>query len=147
MEEPNMEFDVKAEIKTLLVLCKTANPYGTKPQKDADVAFWDTVKHLDRRAKDGRDPVAVGRFVRLPAKDSYAYYVVTRVTKKTVKLAYIPYGPKYESNAVQDGEAEITLIETTLAWYDRLEELFKALGRKPLIDTTAQPTPIRLPLE
>lgn len=129
-------FDIKAEVKTLLALCAKANPYGTKAQKEADEAFWALVKRLDRLGKDGQHPVNPGRFVRLPAKDSYAYYVVTRVTKKTVKLTHVPYGLRYESVQVRDGEADTDVIERTLSWYDQIESRFAAMGKAPLIDVT-----------
>jgi hypothetical protein len=122
------DFDIKAELKTILVLSQTANPFGSQAQKDADAAFWSAIKTLDSRSKCGRHPVTVGRFVRLPAKDSYAYYIVTRVTKKSIKLAHIPYGLKYESDSVRDGEADVDVIERTLAWYDTISERFSSMA-------------------
>lgn len=128
MEQP---FDIKADLKELLRLCAKADPWGTDAQRGADEAFWILVKVLDQRGKDGQHPVNPGRFVRLPAKDSYAYYVVTRVTKKSVKLTHIPYGRKYESTYVRDGEADIDVIERTLGWYDQIESRFALMGKKP----------------
>lgn len=123
-------FDVKVEIKSILALAKKADPYGTKAQIDADAAFWLAVTTLDHRVRAGKSVLAVGRFVRLPAKDSYAYYIVERVTKKTVKLVHVPYGNKYESNAVQDGEAELDRIQETVEWYDSIEVQFALLGER-----------------
>lgn len=123
-------FDIKAEIANILALCGKANPYGTKAQKEADEAFWLAVRRLDHAAR-GQHPVMPGRFVRLPAKDSYAYYIVNRVTKKAAKLIHVPYGLKYQSGAVVNGEADLTLIEDTLGWYDRIEALFAEKGKKP----------------
>lgn len=123
-------FDIKAEIKAILALCPKANAFGTRSQKEADEAFWDLVMRLDSKGKDGQHPVNPGRFVRLPVKSSYAYYIVTKVTKKSVKLTHVPYGFKYESNAVVDGEAEMSLIEQTLGWYDRIDGLFELSGKK-----------------
>lgn len=123
-------FDIKSQVKELLALCAKANPFGSKAQRDADVAFWSLVKELDRLGKDGQHPVNPGRFVRLPAKDSYAYYVVTKVTKKSVKLVHIPYGLRYESTHVRDGEADYTTIEQTLSWHDRIDALFDAMGKR-----------------
>lgn len=129
---------IKAGVQELLALCAKANPYGTKSQVDADVAFWSLVKQLDRQAKDGQHPVNPGRFVRLLAKDSYAYYIVIKVTKKVCKLVHIPYGLKYESNAVRDGEADIDVIERTLSFYDKIEARFVEMGKKPVEDRTAE---------
>lgn len=134
--EQSFDIDLKAELKAILALCIKANHFGTAAQKAADVAFWDTVMRLDRRAKDGQQSIMPGRFVRLPAKDSYAYYIVVRVTKKAVKLTHIPYGQAYESNAVRDGEADVDQVERTLAWYDTIESRLQEMGRRPLVDRT-----------
>lgn len=134
--EQTSELDVKGQIEAILAVCSKANPFGTKSQKEADETFWRLVKELDRKAKDGQHPVMPGRFVRLPAKDSYAYYIVTRVTKKTVKLIHVPYGSKYEATAARDGEAELHLIETTLSWYDKIDSRFDELGKQAFQDTT-----------
>lgn len=126
-------FDVKTEIKNILALCKKANAFGSPAQRAADVAFWAAVNTLDQKGKDGQRIANPGRFVRLPAKDGYAYYIITRVTKKTVKLEHIPYGVKYQSECVIDDEAELTLVEDTLKWYDEIKAQFNSLGTgKPL---------------
>jgi hypothetical protein len=132
------DFDIKADIAKILALCHKANPYGTTAQKEADAAFWLAVKTLDRRGKDGIPPVNPGRFVRLPAKDSYAYYVVTRVTKKSIKLTHIPYGCRYESNAVRDGEADVDIIERAITFQNKIDTQFERMGRAPLPERMAE---------
>jgi len=133
-----VQIDIKAEIKHLLALCGKANAFGNDTQREADESFWLSIRDLDRRAKDGQHPVNPGRFVRLQAKDSYAYYIVIKVTKKICKLQHIPYGSAYESNAVRDGEADIDVIEKALAFYDQIDSRFQEMGRKPLEDKTRE---------
>ena len=129
-------FDIKAEIGKLLALCAKANHFGTPAQKAADEAFWLAVKSLNQFGRDGQHPINPGRFVRLPAKDSYAYYVVTKVTRKSVKLTHIPYGSAYESNYVREGEADVDVIERVLGFEDRITARFADMGKAPLVDTT-----------
>ena len=122
-------FDIKNELKTILALCQKANHCGTQEERYADEAFWTAILILDRRASVGM-VVSVGRLVRLPAKDSYAYYVVSRVTKKSVKLIHIPYGQAYESPCVIDDEADFNLIEKTLEWYGTINLIFRQMENR-----------------
>lgn len=68
----------------------------------------------------------VGRTVKFSAADSYAYYVVTKVTKTNVFLKHLPLGDGWKSDVVEmvSGKLPRAKVEALLEREDRIAALF-----------------------
>ncbi|RYD79752.1 MAG: hypothetical protein EOP84_12675 [Verrucomicrobiaceae bacterium] len=92
--------------------------------------------HADFAERERADAAAktagtlVGRTVKFPAADSYAYYVVSKATKATVTLVHAPLGDGWKADAVEmvNGKFPRAAIETRLQRDDRMAALFANRG-------------------
>ena len=68
----------------------------------------------------------LGRIIRFPMADSYAYYIITKVNKKTVKLNWINYCDGYMNKRIgEEGLIDIQYALDDVRGQDMLSEIFK----------------------
>ena len=68
----------------------------------------------------------LGRIIRFPMADSYAYYIITKVNKKTVKLNWINFCDGYMDRRIgEEGLIDIDYALDDVHGQDMLSEIFK----------------------
>jgi hypothetical protein len=73
----------------------------------------------------------VGRIIKFPRADSHAYYIITKVNKRTVRIKWINYSDGQIDDRCGSNESnlEINYAMQTIAREDALEKIF---GRKTI---------------
>lgn len=67
----------------------------------------------------------LGRIIKFSMADSFAYYIITKVNKKTVRLEWINYCDGWmDSRIGEGGLIDIEYVENEVRHQDRLHQLF-----------------------
>lgn len=68
----------------------------------------------------------LGRIIKFPMCDSYAFYIVTKLNKKTAKINWINYGDGYMDKRIdEEGLIDINYVLDDVRGQDVLNEIFK----------------------
>lgn len=130
-------------IDEILALCQIAQEmvgrFGSVEHRAAETKFLEALTALDREAFSGpvtlngndKSRCVIGRLVRLGVADGYAYYIILKVNKRTVRLIHVPYGDAYKSHIVDDnGEADRSEIEDIVDWHDTITAAFEKSSQR-----------------
>jgi len=72
-------------------------------------------------------PTFIGRIVSFPVADGSAYYVVDKISKKTVHVTWIPYLDNYYDDRLeQGGNLDREWTEQKITGMDELKKLFSS---------------------
>jgi hypothetical protein len=67
----------------------------------------------------------LGRTMRFPMADSYSYYIITKVSKRTVKLEWIDYCDGWvEPRLGKSGCLDLSYVKETFEIKNKLDKLF-----------------------
>jgi len=81
------------------------------------------IEEIEKVAK--RNNTILGRLIRFPFADGYAIYVITKVNKKTVRVAWIDYGDGWMDRRLgRGGLLDIDYAMKEIKGEDALKELF-----------------------
>ena len=85
-------------------------------------------EELDELAK--ANDTILGRQIKFPMADSYAYYIITKVNKKTVEITWVKYCDAWQDKrAGYCANLGIDYATAEVKGQDRLAELFSARPR------------------
>ena len=85
-------------------------------------------EELDELAK--ANDTILGRQIKFPMADSYAYYIITKVNKKTVEITWVKYCDAWQDKrAGYCANLDIEYATAEVKGQDRLAELFSAKPR------------------
>ena len=100
---------------------------GIKAKMKAQDELIDAMKVLAQRNK-----TLYGRLIKFPCNDSYAFYIVTKLNIKTVRIDWFDYCDGWvDSRCGHSALLDIRFAEETVFGLDKLEKIFS--DRKPTI--------------
>ena len=81
------------------------------------------MKECERLAREQKS--LLGRIIKFPMADSYAFYVITKVNRKTVRLEWIDYCDGWmDSRIGEGGLIDIEYVENDVKNQEILHKLF-----------------------
>ena len=86
---------------------------------------WKEFKDRDQAAKDKGE--LVGRYIQEQIADGYAYYTVTKVNKRTVRLQHEPdLGDGYAVPMIESmgGTVPLKYVRQNIGWRDKMADIF-----------------------
>ena len=86
------------------------------------------IEEFDRSLGRG---LKVGRLVSWPQGDGQAFYFVTGIGRRVVRLAHLPWWDNWHSPVVVDGQALRPAVERAIKGRDGLRRIFGAPGIRP----------------
>jgi hypothetical protein len=121
---------LKAKIKELLAY-NDIEPVYTFGSKDPN--SLDNIMKRQEVLQDEIDSLAkdlgtlMGRQIKFPMGDGYAYYIITKVNKQTVEITWVKYCDAWQdSRAGYQSLLDKAYAEQQVKGQDRLAELFGA---------------------
>lgn len=124
--------EIKAKIKQLLLLSKTEPKRGKKyfenlkAKMQQQEKMWDELKVLAKA-----NNTLLGRIIKFQHADSYAFYIVTKVNRKAVRLDWIDYCDGWvDSNCGVACFIDIEFVREEIRRRDALDEMFSENKRK-----------------
>lgn len=73
----------------------------------------------------------VGRLVRWPVGDGYAWYVLLKIGKNTCELSHVPVGDAWSSPVVCRGKALTGAVKQAINWVDGFKVLAQRVYGQP----------------
>ena len=124
--------DIVIKIKELLDYNNVEPVYDFAQQETASDSLPNIMKRqealqgeIDELAKAHN--TILGRQIKFPMADSYAYYIITKVNKKTVEITWVKYCDAWQdSRAGYSSNLDREFAEKQVKGQDRLAELFGA---------------------
>ena len=122
--------ELKGKIKELLAYNDLEPEYtfGSDNQNSID-----KIMHRQEAIQDEIDALAkandtiLGRQIKFPMADSYAYYIITKVNKKTVEITWVKYCDAWQdSRAGYCSNLNFDYANQQVKGQDALAELFSA---------------------
>ena len=124
---------IKAKIKELLSYndVEPVYTFGSNNPNSLDKIMKrqeELQEELDELAK--ANDTILGRQIKFPMADSYAYYIITKVNKKTVEITWVKYCDAWQDQrAGYCANLGIDYATAEVKGQDRLAELFSARPR------------------
>jgi len=121
---------LKAKIQELLAFndVELVYTFGSKDPNSIDNIMKRQEKlqeEIDELAK--ANDTILGRQIKFPMADSYAYYVITKVNKRTVEITWVKYCDAWQdSRAGYCSNLNFDYANQQVRGQDRLAELFGA---------------------
>ena len=124
--------DIVIKIKELLDYNNVEPVYDFAQQETASDSLPNIMKRqealqgeIDELAKAHN--TILGRQIKFPMADSYAYYIITKVNKKTVEITWVKYCDAWQDQrAGYSSNLDREFAEKQVKGQDRLAELFGA---------------------
>ena len=124
--------EIKAKIKQLLLLSKTEPSRegeffdNLKAKMQQQEKMWDELKVLAKA-----NNTILGRIIKFQHADSYAFYIVTKVNRKAVRLDWIDYCDGWvDSRCGIACFMDIEYVREEIRRRDALDEMFSENKRK-----------------
>ena len=81
---------------------------------------------MDKIDQEAGEGLAIGRVVKWPHADGYAYYFVLAIAARIVTLKHIPIGDAWHNPVIpQNGKITKKIVEDALRKSDKLKRLFQ----------------------
>ena len=122
---------LKAKIQELLGYNDVEPIYDFAQRGSDNPNTLDNIMKRQETIQDEIDSLAkdlgtlMGRQIRFPMGDGYAYYIVTKVNKKTVEITWVKYCDAWQdSRAGYCANLDINWATTHIKGRDNLDEMF-----------------------
>ena len=113
--------EIKLLIATLLKL--SINEVKGFPELHTKMKEQDKLMNdIQELAK--KEKTLLGRVIKFPRADSYAIYIITKINKKTVGLAWVDYCDGWKIDGAVTALYDIDLAIETIKGEDKLLQLF-----------------------
>jgi uncharacterized Rmd1/YagE family protein len=128
---------MEKQIKLITELLKVSNQPNDNFKKENDKSIWDSSKRKIKIQKDLMNQLKkraieldtlIGRVLKFPTADSYAVYVITKVFKNHVKVAWIDYCDGWENDIAYDNKVDIRIAKNMTEQEERIDAVFAKNG-------------------